>query len=90
MNESVVPSWFMMAVILIGLAQMGLLALACVLIREWGGNLNRKLHRIESSTRHAASALAPEQEEVLGKGTQLKHAGVSLSTLLARVEIRLP
>jgi hypothetical protein len=69
MNESVVPSWFMMVVILLALAQTGLLVLVCILIREWGGNLNRKLHRIESNTRHAASALAPEQEEVLGKGT---------------------
>jgi hypothetical protein len=69
MNESVIPSWFMMVVILLALAQTVLLALACVLIREWGGNLNRKLHRIESNTRHAASALAPGQEEVLDKGT---------------------
>ena len=31
-------------------------------------NLNRKLHRIESNTRHAASALAQEEEEEgLGK-----------------------
>ena len=69
MNESVIPSWFMVAVILFALAQTGLLLLACVLIREWGGNLNRKLHRIDSNTRHAASALAPEDEEVLGKRT---------------------
>jgi hypothetical protein len=69
MNESVIPSSFMIVVILIALAQTALLMLACMLIREWGGNLNRKLHRIESNTRHAASALAPEQEEVLGKGT---------------------
>ena len=69
MNESVIPSWFMVAVILFALAQTVLLSLACVLIREWGGNLNRKLHRIDSNTRHAASALAPENEEVLGKRT---------------------
>ena len=69
MNESVIPSWFMVAVVLFALAQTGLLLLACVLIREWGGNLNRKLHRIDSNTRHAASALAPEGEGVLGERT---------------------
>jgi hypothetical protein len=53
--------------IFFALTQTGLLVLACVLIREWGGNLNRKLHRIESNTRHAAGALAREEEEVLGK-----------------------
>ena len=68
MNKYVIPSWFMMAVILIGLAQAGLLALACELIRDSGGNLNRKLHRIESNTRHAANALAPETEDVADKG----------------------
>jgi len=69
MNESVIPSWFMVVTILFALTQTGLLVLACVLIREWGGNLNRKLHRIESNTRHAASALAPEEDEVLGEKT---------------------
>jgi hypothetical protein len=67
MNESVIPSWFMVVMIFFALTQTGLLVLACVLIREWGGNLNRKLHRIESNTRHAAGALAREEEEVLGK-----------------------
>jgi hypothetical protein len=61
MNESVIPSWFMAVMIFIALAQTALLVVACVLIREWGGNLNRKLHRIESDTRHAASALEPEK-----------------------------
>lgn len=69
MNESAIPSWFMTVVILFALVQTGLLMLACVLIRDWGSTLNRKLHRIESNTRHAAGALAPEREEVLGKGT---------------------
>jgi hypothetical protein len=69
MNESGIPDWFMSAMIVFALAQTGLLLLACVLIREWAGNLNRKLHRIESNTRHAASALAPEEDEVLGEKT---------------------
>jgi hypothetical protein len=65
-NEFVIPSWSMEVMIVLMLAQTGLLVLACVLIRQWGGNLNRKLHRIESNTRHAANALAPEKEEVSG------------------------
>ena len=69
MNESVIPDWFMLAMIVLALAQTGLLVLACVLIREWGGTLNRKLHRIESNARHAASALAPEEGAVLSKRT---------------------
>jgi hypothetical protein len=69
MNESVIPNWFMEAMIVLALAQAGLLVVVCVLIREWAGNLNRKLHRIESNTRQAASALAPEEEEVLSKRT---------------------
>jgi len=69
MNESVSPNWFMEAMVFLALAQTVLLLLACVLIRDWGGKLNRKLHRIESNTRHAASALTPEEEEVLDKRT---------------------
>jgi hypothetical protein len=68
MNEPVIPSWFLNSVIFFLSVQTGLLALACVLIREWGGTLNRKLHRIESNTRHTASALGPENENALGKG----------------------
>jgi hypothetical protein len=51
MNESVIPNWFMEAMIVLALAQTGLLLVACLLIRESAGNLNRKLHRIESHTR---------------------------------------
>ena len=69
MNESVIPNWFMEGMLVLALAQAGLLVVVCVLIREWAGNLNRKLHRIESNTRQAASALAPEEEEVLSKRT---------------------
>jgi hypothetical protein len=68
MNESGIPSWFPVVMVFFALAQTGLLLLACVLIWDWGRKLNRKLHRIESNTRHAASALAPEEEEVSGKG----------------------
>ncbi len=52
----------MLSVIIIALAQTGLLLLVCVLLWEWGAKLNRKLHRIESNTRHAASGAAPEDE----------------------------
>ena len=69
MNESVIPSWFMVVMILFAVAQTALLFLAYVFIRVWGSKLNRKLHRIESNTRHAASALAPEEDEVLGEKT---------------------
>jgi hypothetical protein len=69
MNDSVIPSWFMVAMILFAVAQTALLFLAYVFIRVWGSKLNRKLHRIESNTRHAASALAPEEDEVLGEKT---------------------
>ena len=69
MNDSVIPSWFMVAMILFSVAQTALLSLAYVFIRVWGSKLNRKLHRIESNTRHAASALAPEEDEVLGEKT---------------------
>jgi len=69
MNESVIPNWFMEAMIVLALAQAGLLVVVCVLIREWAGNLNLKLHRIESNTRQAASALAPEEGEVLSERT---------------------
>jgi hypothetical protein len=69
MNESIIHTWFMEVMIFFALAQTGLLLLACVLIWDSGGKLNRKLHRIESNTRHAASALAPAEEEVLGKRT---------------------
>lgn len=76
MNEYVVPNWFMQAMVFFALAQTILLFVACKLIRVWAGTLNRKLHRIESNTRHAAIALAPaaqeeeeEEEEVLGERT---------------------
>ena len=66
MNEPVIPHWFMAAITFFALAQTVLLCLACVLIRVWAGNLNRKLHRIESNTRHSPGARTPEKE-VLGK-----------------------
>ncbi len=67
MNESIIPSWFMEGMFFFALAQTGLLLLACLLIYDWGRKLNRKLHRIESNTRHAASAPVPETENVLGE-----------------------
>ena len=69
MNDSVITSWFMVSMILFAVAQTALLFLAYVFIRVWGSKLNRKLHRIESNTRHAASALAPEEDEVLCEKT---------------------
>lgn len=75
MNEYVIPNWFMQAMVFCAVAQIILLLVACKLIRVWAGTLNRKLHRIESNTRHAAISLAPEEqeeeeeEEVLGRTT---------------------
>ncbi len=67
MNDPGIPGWFMVVMLILALAQTGLLVLACVLIRNWAGTLNRKLHRIESNTRHVASVLAPEDEGASGK-----------------------
>jgi hypothetical protein len=67
MNEPEIPSWFLNAVILFLAVQTCLMGLACVLIREWGGTLNRKLHRIESNTRNAADALTAENEHAVDK-----------------------
>jgi len=66
MNESVIPSWYMEGMFFFALAQKGLLLLACLLIYDWGRKLNRKLLCIESNTRHAASAVASEAENVSG------------------------
>ena len=43
-------------------------SLACWLMCEWFSKLNRKLHRIESNTRHTAEAVTPEGDEVVQHG----------------------
>ena len=40
-----------------------LLCALWALIREWAGNINRKLHRIESNTRHTAKAVGYSEKE---------------------------
>ena len=65
MSESDFPRWFPDLIILFAAAQTVLLLFACVLIWDWGSKLNRKLHRIESNTRHVVRTLAPEEEEML-------------------------
>jgi hypothetical protein len=64
MNEYALPDWFMLTMICCALVQTALLVVVCVLFRLWAGTLNRKLHRIESNTRHVVSALAREDEAV--------------------------
>ena len=63
MDDSVAPSWFPLAITLIALAQTLLLGLACWLVYEWCAKLNRKLHRIESNTRHTAEPIVPGDED---------------------------
>jgi hypothetical protein len=71
MNEPVIPGWFLESVVFALVLQTILLFCACFLIRDWSSKLNRKLHRIESNTRHAAKALGHKEEEDLDKVTQL-------------------
>jgi hypothetical protein len=65
MSESAIPSWFLEAMIFLALAQTVLLVVACLLLRDWGSKLNRKLHRIESNTRHTSQAVGYKEEEEL-------------------------
>ena len=62
MNEPLIPEWFLDLTALCLVAQTCLLVFLCGLVRLWAGNLNRKLHRIESNTRHAADAACKEGE----------------------------
>ena len=72
MNDSSVgdylDSWFPLVMTIIALVQTVVLVLACWLMCEWFSKLNRKLHRIESNTRHTAEAVTPEGDEVVQHG----------------------
>jgi hypothetical protein len=70
MNEPVIPGWFLDTVAFALVLQTILLFFVCFLIRDWSSKLNRKLHRIESNTRHATKALGYKEEEDLDKVTQ--------------------
>ena len=56
-------SWFPSVITIIALVQTSVLVLASWLVCEWLSKLNRKLHRIESNTRHTAKAVATDEEE---------------------------
>lgn len=57
--------WFPLMLVIIAVVQTGLLALLCWLMCEWFSKLNRKLHRIESNTRHTAEAMTPDGQEAV-------------------------